>query len=69
MAIVAARRNRPMSLAGRSSSMGVQLELLGERTGRVKDAVQPGRRITTLRTCDLGTSVRTALMAPAPPRG
>jgi hypothetical protein len=37
-------------------------------TGRVKDAVQPGRRITTLRTRDLGTSVRTVLMSPAPPR-
>ncbi len=37
---------------------------LGERTGRVKDAVQPGRRITTLRHRDLGMSVRTALITP-----
>ena len=38
--------------------------LLGERTGPVKDAVQPGRRITTLRHRDLGLSVRTALISP-----
>lgn len=42
--------------------------LLGERAGRVKDAVQPGRRITTLRTRELGISVATALMTPQPPR-
>jgi hypothetical protein len=36
----------------------------GERTSRVKDAVQPGRRITTLRHRDLGMSVRTALITP-----
>ncbi|MCZ8377809.1 glyoxalase [Mycobacterium sp. CPCC 205372] len=35
----------------------------GERTGPVKDAVQPGRRITTLRHRDLGMSVRTAMMS------
>lgn len=40
---------------------------LGDRAGRVKDAVQPGRRITTLRTRDLGISVATALMSPRPP--
>jgi hypothetical protein len=38
--------------------------LLGERTSPVKDAVQPGRRITTLRHRDLGLSVRTALISP-----
>ncbi|WP_408896582.1 hypothetical protein ACJ5H2_16820 [Nocardioides sp. R1-1] len=38
--------------------------LLGERTSPVKDAVQPGRRITTLRHRDLGMSVRTALISP-----
>lgn len=38
--------------------------LLGERTSPVKDAVQPGRRITTLRTRELGISVRTALISP-----
>ncbi|MCV7430685.1 VOC family protein [Mycolicibacterium bacteremicum] len=34
----------------------------GDRTGRVKDAVQPGRRITTLRHRDAGMSVRTAFI-------
>lgn len=38
--------------------------LLGERTSPVKDAVQPGRRITTLRTRELGMSVRTAFISP-----
>lgn len=41
---------------------------LGEAAGRVKDAVQPGRRITTLRGRGLGISVATALMSPRPPR-
>ncbi|MFC7505395.1 hypothetical protein [Nocardioides sp. GCM10030258] len=37
---------------------------LGDRTGPVKHAVQPGRRITTLRTREIGISVRTALISP-----
>lgn len=36
----------------------------GDRTLPVKDAVQPGRRITTLRHRDLGMSVRTAMISP-----
>ncbi|MCX2931249.1 glyoxalase [Mycobacterium sp. CVI_P3] len=36
----------------------------GDRTLPVKDAVQPGRRITTLRNRDLGMSVRTAMISP-----
>jgi hypothetical protein len=36
---------------------------LGERVGRVKDAVQPGRRIATLRR-DAGLGVPVALMTP-----
>ncbi|GAY14551.1 VOC family protein [Mycobacterium sp. shizuoka-1] len=36
----------------------------GDRTLPVKDAVQPGRRITTLRHEDLGMSVRTAMISP-----
>jgi hypothetical protein len=40
--------------------------VLGERAGRVKDAVQRGRRITTLRHRDLGISVATALMSEKP---
>lgn len=35
----------------------------GGRTLPVKDAVQPGRRITTLRHADLGISVRTAMIS------
>jgi hypothetical protein len=35
----------------------------GDRTAPVKDAVQRGRRITTLRHHDLGMSVRTALIS------
>ena len=42
--------------------------LLGEHAGRVKDAVQPGRRITTVRHKALGMSVATALITPVPPR-
>jgi hypothetical protein len=34
----------------------------GDRTAPVKDAVQPGRRITTLRHRDFGMSVRTAMI-------
>jgi hypothetical protein len=37
--------------------------LYGEHLGRVKDAVQPGRRITTLRHKELGLSVATAFMS------
>lgn len=37
---------------------------LGDRTSPVKAAVQPGRRITTLRHRDFDLSVRTALISP-----
>lgn len=37
---------------------------LGQRIGPVKDAVQPGRRIATLRNREIGISVRTALISP-----
>jgi hypothetical protein len=36
----------------------------GDRALRVKAAVQPGRRITTLKHRDLGMSVRTAMISP-----
>lgn len=39
---------------------------LGEHLGRVKDAVQPGRRIATLRHKEVGVSVATAFMSPGP---
>lgn len=35
----------------------------GDRAGPVRDAVQPGRRITTLRHRDLGMSVHTAVIS------
>lgn len=41
---------------------------LGDRTSRVKDAVQPGRRITTLRHREFGMSVATAFLSPPYPR-
>ena len=37
---------------------------LGDGLGRIKDAVQPGRQIATIRTRDLGVSVPIALMSP-----
>ena len=40
--------------------------LLGEHLGPVKDAVQEGRRITTLRHRELDLSVATAFMSPEP---
>ena len=40
--------------------------LLGEHLGQIKDAVQEGRRIATLRHRDLGMSVATAFMSPEP---
>jgi hypothetical protein len=42
---------------------------LGDKLGSIKDAVQPGRRIATLRHRDLGMSVATALMTPEPAPG
>lgn len=41
-------------------------EFFGDRIGRVKDAVQPGRRIATLRHREFDMSVRTALISPHP---
>ncbi len=41
-------------------------DVLGEHLGAVKDAVQPGRRIATLRHKELGMSVATAFMSPEP---
>ncbi|MEZ0342007.1 glyoxalase [Mycobacterium sp. pV006] len=40
----------------------------GDLTAPVKDAVQPGRRITTLRNLELGMSVRTAMISAPYPR-
>jgi hypothetical protein len=43
-------------------------DLLGTGLGAAKDAVQPGRRIATVRHRDLGISVALALMTPEPDR-
>ena len=45
------------------SDIDASADYFGDRRTRVKDAVQPGRRITTLRHHDLGMSVRTALIS------
>jgi hypothetical protein len=42
---------------------------LGDHLGSVKDAVQEGRQIATVRHRDLGMSVATALMSPEPSPG
>lgn len=42
---------------------------MGERVGRVKDAVQPGRRITTLRGQLIGISPAIAFISPRPASG
>jgi hypothetical protein len=41
-------------------------ERLGDRLGEIRPAVQPGRRIATLRAAD-GVSARLAFMSPEPP--
>ena len=57
---------------GRSSLWGITYvvadidataSFFGDRTSSVKAAVQPGRRITTLRHRDLGMSVRSAMIS------
>lgn len=53
-------------LAHTVSDLGVTAELLGTELGQIKDAVQPGRRIATLRHRDLGMSVATAFMTAEP---
>lgn len=40
--------------------------LLGDRLGRIKDAVQPGRRIATLSGREFGVSVATAFISAKP---
>jgi hypothetical protein len=44
-------------------------DLLGERLGSISDAVQPGRRIATLRHEAVGLHLPVALMTAPPPRG
>lgn len=45
-----------------------RIDELGELAGTPRDAVQPGRRIATLRGRDLGISVPTAFLTPRPAR-
>jgi catechol 2,3-dioxygenase-like lactoylglutathione lyase family enzyme len=45
------------------SDLDATAEFLGDRIGRVKDAVQPGRRITTLRGKEIGISPAIAFMS------
>lgn len=53
-------------LTHRVGDIDTAAAMLGERCGRIRDAVQPGRRITTLRTRELGMSVATALISEKP---
>ena len=45
------------------SDLDATASFFGDHTTPVKDAVQPGRRITTLRHRDFGMSVATAMMS------
>jgi hypothetical protein len=51
-------------LAHTVADLDATATLLGDALGRVKDAVQPGRRIATLRHREVGMSVATAFMSP-----
>jgi len=51
-------------LALASANLEIASSVLGDLLGDLKDAVQPGRKITTLRTRDLDISVPIALMSP-----
>ncbi|HKY59012.1 MAG TPA: hypothetical protein VJL80_13305 [Aeromicrobium sp.] len=56
----------PASLWGLTfavDDLDATVAFLGDRVGRVKDAVQPGRRITTLRGKELGISPAIAFMS------
>jgi len=55
-------------LALTSPDLDATAEYLGGATSPPKDAVQKGRRISTLRTRDLGISVPVAIMSPHPRR-
>ncbi len=50
-------------LALTSDDLDATAAALGDRLGSVKDAVQPGRRIATLRTRELGISLPVAVMS------
>lgn len=57
----------PSSLSGITyivEDIDASAAFFGDDAMPVKDAVQPGRRITTLRHHELGLSVRTAMISP-----
>ncbi|MEM9465879.1 MAG: glyoxalase [Actinomycetota bacterium] len=51
-------------LALECDDLDAAAEALGDGLGRIKDAVQTGRRIATIRSQELGVSVPIALMSP-----
>ncbi|MGH1503935.1 MAG: VOC family protein [Acidimicrobiales bacterium] len=53
-------------LALTADDLDATAESLGDRLGSVKDAVQQGRRIATLRTRELGIGLPIAVMSPHP---
>jgi hypothetical protein len=57
------RGERPWGLAFTVSDLDACAVLLGEKLGRIKDAVQPGRRIATLRHEACGLTVPIAFMS------
>ena len=63
-----ARGQGPARFAGLAFTTE-RIDELGELAGTPRDAVQPGRRIATLRGDDLGISVPTAFLTPRPRRG
>lgn len=49
-----------------TNDLDAAARLLGDRLGRVKDAVQPGRRIATVRAQEAGVRTPLALITPRP---
>ncbi|MDY7100280.1 MAG: VOC family protein [Actinomycetota bacterium] len=65
------RRPRPATFWGLAhvvADIDATAAFLGDLTSAPKDAVQPGRRISTLDNHRLEMSVRTAFLSPRPPR-
>lgn len=53
-------------VAATASDLDETVASLGDRTSPARDAVQRGRRISSLRTDDLGLSLTVAVMSPRP---